>query len=264
MTAKKEGKEVKSQNEGVKKETHKDESVESLAKIEVKRLEGKEPGKLEYFSKDELIQNLAKLEAELKTLKEKHDKVEEEKNSWKNKYTRLQAEFENAEKRWNKNRQNLRVEYTASTIKTLLPLYDSFKKALDHQDENNAVLKGFYDQFMNILKSHKAHPINVKVNDPFDYNYHEALSSIEKEDIPENTILDIIQDGWKLDNEVIRYTKVIISKKPKAPEAEPVKHEQAENDKNMVSENSEKLDAENEDENKRDKKDLKSENEYIS
>ena len=264
MTAKKQGKEVKSQNEEVKQETPKDESVESLAKSEVKQLEGEEPGKLEYFSKDELLQNLAKLEIDLKSLKEKHSKLEEEKNSWKNKYTRLQAEFENAEKRWNKNRQNLRVEYTASTIKTLLPLYDSFKKALDHQDENNAVLKGFYDQFMNILKSHKAHPINVKVNDPFDYNYHEALSSIEKEDVPENTILDIIQDGWKLDNEVIRYTKVIISKKPKTPEAEPVKHEQAENDKNMVSENSEKLDAENEDENKRDKKDLKSENEYIS
>ena len=218
MTAKKEGKEVKSQNEGVKQETPKDES---LAKTEVKRLEGEEPGKLEYFSKEEFIQNLAKLEIELKTLKEKQNKVEEEKNSWKSKYTRLQAEFENAEKRWNKNRQNLRLEYTASTIKTFLPLYDSFKKALDHEDENNKVLKGFYDQLMNILKSNKANPIEVKLNDRFDYNYHEALSSIEKEDVPENTILDIIQDGWKLENEVIRYTKVIISKKLKLPEPEP-------------------------------------------
>ena len=221
MTAKKVGKDTKSQNEEAKQAISKDESLESLAKSEIKQLEGEEPGKLEYFSKEELLQNQAKFETELKALKETYDKVETEKNSWKNKYTRLQAEFENAEKRWNKNRQNLRVEYTASTIKTLLPLYDSFKKALDHKDENNKVLKGFYDQFMNILKSHKAHPIEVKVNDPFDYNYHEALSSIEKEDVPENTILDIIQDGWKLDNEVIRYTKVIISKKPKPPEPEP-------------------------------------------
>ena len=74
---------------------------------------------------------------------------------------------------------------------------------------------------MNILKSNKANPIEVKLNDRFDYNYHEALSSIEKEDVPENTILDIIQDGWKLENEVIRYTKVIISKKLKLPEPEP-------------------------------------------
>ena len=226
MTAKKQGKEVKSQNEEVKQETPKVESVESLAKSEVKQLEGEEPGKLEYFSKDELIQNLAKFEVELKALKEKYDTVEQEKNSWKNKYTRLQAEFENAEKRWNKNRQNLRLEYTASTLKSFLPLYDSFKKALDHQDENNAIIKGFYDQFMNILKSHKAQPIQAQINDPFDYNYHEALSSIEKEDVPENTILDIIQDGWKLDKEVFRYTKVVISKKPKPLEPEPEPEEE--------------------------------------
>ena len=221
MTAKKEGKEAKPQKEEAKKTISKDESLGSLVKSEIKQLEGEEPGKLEYFSKEELLQNQAKFETELKALKETYDKVETEKNSWKNKYTRLQAEFENAEKRWNKNRQNLRVEYTASTIKTLLPLYDSFKKAIDSNDENNKILKGFYDQFMSILKSHKAYPIEVKVNDPFDYNYHEALSSIEKEDVPENTILDIIQDGWKLDNEVIRYTKVIISKKPKPPEPAP-------------------------------------------
>ncbi|TFG25620.1 MAG: nucleotide exchange factor GrpE, partial [Promethearchaeota archaeon] len=66
----------------------------------------------------------------------------------------------------------------------------------------------------------------VKKNDPFDYNYHEALSSIEKEDAPENTVLDIIQDGWKLDKDVIRYTKVIISKKPKPPEPEKKKEEE--------------------------------------
>ena len=226
MSSKKEGKEIKSQDEEVNKENPQEGSLKPLEQEVVKQLEGKEPGKLEYFSKDELVQNLAKFEAELKALKEKYDKIEEEKNSWKGKYTRLQAEFENAEKRWNKNRQNLRIEYTASTLKTFLPLYDSFKKALDSQDENNKILKGFYDQFINILKSHKAQPIEVKKNDPFDYNYHEALSSIENEDVPENTVLETIQDGWKLDKDVIRYAKVIISKKPKPPEPEKKKEEE--------------------------------------
>ncbi|GAH28117.1 unnamed protein product, partial [marine sediment metagenome] len=82
---------------------------------------------------------------------------------WKNKYMRLQAEFENAQKRWNKNRQNLRIEYTASALKTFLPLYDSFKKALENSDENQVILKGFFDQFINILKYHKALPIDVFV-----------------------------------------------------------------------------------------------------
>ena len=47
---------------------------------------------------------------------------------------------------------------------------------------------------------------------------HEALTSIERDDVPENSIIDIIQEGWKLNKDILRYTKVVISKKPKPPE----------------------------------------------
>jgi len=100
-------------------------------------------------------------------------------------------------------------------------LYDSFKKALDGDDENKAILKQFYDQFISILKFHKAEPIDVSVNDPFDYSYHEALSSIERDDLPNNSIIEIIQDGWKMDKDVLRFAKVIISREPAPPEPEP-------------------------------------------
>ena len=85
----------------------------------------------------------------------------------------------------------------------------------------NKILTGFYNQLMSTLKSYGAEPIQVKINDPFDYSYHEALTTAEKEDLPENSILEIIQDGFKYGKEVIRYTKVITSHKPKPPEPEP-------------------------------------------
>jgi len=194
------------------------------AKIEVqdiKRIEGKEQKVLEYYSKDNLIEEIKSLKESNKKKDEQILKYQTESDDWKNKYMRLQAEFENAQKRWNKNRQNLRIEYTASALKTFLPLYDSFKKALENSDENQVILKGFFDQFINILKYHKATPIDVKISDTFDYNYHEALSSIERDDLPNNTIINIIQDGWKLDKEVIRYAKVIVSRVPPPPEPEP-------------------------------------------
>jgi molecular chaperone GrpE len=190
--------------------------------VEVKQIEGKEPEKLEYYSKEYLIEKVSKLENELNTNQDNLKKLKGDAESWKNKYMRLQAEFENAQKRWDKNRQNLRLEYTASILKSFLPLYDSFKKALSHDKENMKTLKGFYDQFMNILKGYKAEPMEVKVNDPYDYFSQEALTSIEKADVPSNTILEVIQDGWKLDKEVLRYTKVVISKEPKPPEPEPM------------------------------------------
>ena len=212
------------------------------AKIDVqdiKLIEGKEQKVLEYYSKDNLIEQIKTLEEGNKKKDEQLLKYQTESDDWKNKYMRLQAEFENAQKRWNKNRQNLRIEYTASALKTFLPLYDSFKKALENSDENQVILKGFFDQFINILKYHKAIPIDVKVNDIFDYNYHEALSSIERDDLPNNTIINVIQDGWKLDKEVIRYTKVIVSRVPPPPEPEPEPEVKTELEEEITQENKE-------------------------
>ena len=195
---------------------------------EIKLLSGEEQKVLEYHDLDDLISKYNTLKESNNKDKELLTKHQKESESWKNKHMRLQAEFENAQKRWNKNRQNLRKEYIGYTIKSFLPLYDSFRKALEGDDENNTLLKQFYDQFMGILKFHKAEPIEVKVNDHFDYTNHEALSSLEREDLPNNSIIEIIQDGWKIDKDVLRFTKVIISREPAPPEPEPTVEEQEE------------------------------------
>ncbi len=189
---------------------------------EVKQLEEKEHYELEYFSKGEVVEEVKKLKTELSKIKDKFSKIQKENDESKRKYILLQAEFENAQKRWNKSRQDLRTQYTASVLKNFLPLYDSFKKAIETENESeNKILTGFYNQFMSTFKSYGAEPIEVKINDPFDYSYHETLTTVEKEDHPENTILEIIQDGFKYGKEVIRYTKVITSRKPKPPKPEP-------------------------------------------
>lgn len=197
------------------------ESEEKELENDIQLLEGEEQKVLEYLDLDDLISKYNALKETNEKDKELLSKYRKESDSWKDKHMRLQAEFENAQKRWNKNRQNLRKEYIGYTLKSFLPLYDSFKKALDDDGENQAILKQFYDQFIGILKFHKAEPIEVKVNDPFDYSYHEALSSLERNDVPNNSIIEIIQDGWKMENDVLRFTKVIVSREPAPPEPEP-------------------------------------------
>ncbi len=227
---------------------------------EVKQLEEKEHYELDYFSKEDLIKEKEELEKKLTDLKENVEKIQKEKAESKNKYMHLQAEFENAQKRWDKNRKNLRTEYTASVLRNFLPLYDSFKKAMETADEvEKNHLNGFFNQFMSIFKSYGAEPIEVKVNDNFDYSLHEALTSVEKEDIPENSILEIIQDGFKYGKEVIRYTKVIISRKPKPPEPEPEPEEKDEVVKSEEKEPEEEFfeEVDKEGKKKRDKKQKK-------
>ena len=221
---------VESSKEGniESKEGELSEPKEEEEEQEVKLLEGEEQKVLEYHDLDDLISKYNNLKESNKKEKELLTKHQKESESWKNKHMRLQAEFENAQKRWNKNRQNLRKQYTGLTLKSFLPLYDSFKKALDGDDENKAILKQFHDQFISILKFHKAESINVKVNDLFDYSYHEALSSIESDDLPNNSIIEIIQDGWKMDKDVLRFAKVIISRESAPPEPEPEPEPEAE------------------------------------
>jgi molecular chaperone GrpE len=178
--------------------------------------EEEEPLLIEYFSKDELVEKIKELEQ-----KQEEDKKKiEEFQGWQKKYMLLQAEFENAQKRWSKEKQNLRIEYTASALKKFLPLYDSYKKAVDTNPDDESIAQ-FYNQFLNIFKFFEgAEPMKVNVNDPFDYHYHEALNSIERDDLPNNTIIDVIQEGWMLGKHVLRYAKVITSREPKPPEPE--------------------------------------------
>ncbi|MHA1987275.1 MAG: nucleotide exchange factor GrpE [Promethearchaeota archaeon] len=223
-----------------------------------KQLEEKEHYELEYFSKDEVLEKVKTIESELKDVKATSQKLKKENDESKTKFMHLQAEFENAQKRWNKSRQNLRTQYTASVLKNFLPLYDSFKKALDSDNESDKnILSGFYNQFMSTFKSYGAEPIEVKINDLFDYSKHEALTSIEREDVPENSILEIIQDGWKYGKEVIRYSKVVTSRKPKPPEPEPKEGEQEEIKEEQEIPEEEKTEKKKEKEKKEKKKEKK-------
>lgn len=204
-----------------------DEQQEEILLIE----EGPEQKLLEFYSKEDLAKKVNGLEENLKIKVTEIEKLAD----WKNKYMHLQAEFENAQKRWDKSRKSLRIQNTAYVLKDFLPFYDSFKKAIENVNENDPINQ-FYNQFLKILKSQKAETIDVKINDLFDYNMHEALSTIEKDDVPENSILEIVQDGWKLGKDVLRYAKVIISKKPKPPEPEPAAESEGDSSENDQAE----------------------------
>ncbi len=187
--------------------------------IEGEVIDNKEQEAYNQLSKDELILNLKEFTKELSSIKDKNLNIIKEKDDWQDKYTRLQAEFENTQKRWEKSREHLKQQYIGMILKSFLPLYDSFKNALKNEDENSP-LNQFYKQFLNILKSHGAEPMKVEELELFNYDLHEALSTIERDDVPNNSIIEIIQDGIKLNKDILRFAKVIISRTPKPPEPE--------------------------------------------
>lgn len=161
----------------------------------------------------------------IEKLKKEVDEKTKLSAEWKKKYMLLQAEFENYQKRMDKNRAHIQDIERSSILGSFLKIVDSFEKALEHMEANQSFkvsdVKLIYNQILNQFKSYKVEIIPTSIGDVFDYKIHEAISNIENPELPENSIIDVVQTGWKIANEVLRYAKVVVSKKPKKPEPKP-------------------------------------------
>ncbi len=166
---------------------------------------------------------------EVAALKAQLKKTTEELQEWKDKHLYLQAEFDNADKRRAKIMDGQRKRMQADMVFAFLPLVDSLTPAVRKIDEGaykdvktlGEGLRSIKQQLDNILKGLNVTPID-QVNIPFDYNLHEVTISQERPDLPDETVLSIVQVGWKLGSDVIRPAKVVVSKKPCPPAPVPV------------------------------------------
>jgi len=152
--------------------------------------------------------NDAKLEAKMEELTVERDE-------YKDKYMRVMAEFQNYQKRAEKDKQDL-IKYANERIITdLCDVLDNFERALstDISSQNiQAYTKGV-EQIFNQLNSvlHKNDVTKIEVmGKEFDPNFNEALSAIPSNQ-PKDTIVGVIQNGYMIGNKVLRYSKVVVS-----------------------------------------------------
>lgn len=169
-------------------------------------------------------QNENKQEKKVITLSESEylklkEEAEKSKEYW-DRLLRLQAEFENARKRWEKEKQDFIKFANEGVILELLNILDELERAVElaqtqHQDFS-AFLKGIemiLAHLYELLKEYGVKPIEA-IGKTFDPHYHEAMMQVEDKDVPENTILEEFQKGYLLNERVIRTAKVKVSRKP--------------------------------------------------
>lgn len=126
---------------------------------------------------------------------------------------RTQAEFINFRDRTAKEASESAYYYKKDIITKLLPVLDMFELALKHKKEDNDFTKGMemiYAQLISTLENEGLQII--KTNDKFNPELHEAVITEDSEK-EENTILEELQKGYMLNNKVIRYSRVKVSKK---------------------------------------------------
>lgn len=143
------------------------------------------------------------------------EKLNAELEEAQNSKLRLQADFDNYKKRVEREKQNLINYAVEGMVSELLPVIDNFERALDVKE---ADFEGFYqgvemikNQFIEALKSQGLEEIEA-LDQPFDPNYHNAVSQMESEDHDSDIVVQVFQKGYKIKDKVVRPSMVVVSK----------------------------------------------------
>lgn len=142
-----------------------------------------------------------------KDLKEAEEKVLREK-----------AETINFRRRVEEEQLRFFKYHNEEIIKSVLPIIDNFKRAIDMDDANlddelSKFLLGFkmiYNDLDGILKSFDVQEIEA-LNKPFDANYHNAVTMEKVEGTPSGIVITVLQKGYMLKDRVIRPVMVKVS-----------------------------------------------------
>ena len=133
------------------------------------------------------------------------------------KYLRLSAEFDNFRKRTIKEKAEIIKNGSEKTITAILPVLDDFERALKNlapSEEAKPLFEGIeliFDKFLKTLKQLGLEKIDTE-GQPFDTDYHEAIAMVPApEEDNKGKILDCVQTGYKLNDKVIRHSKVVVA-----------------------------------------------------
>ena len=135
---------------------------------------------------------------------------------WREKAYRGAADLDNARKRFQKERTELRTYGVEPLIQELLPVADNLERAIAHASAENNLAEGVkmvLRQFMQVLATKGAVLFDAK-GEMFDPAVHEAMSQIPSADQPPGTVLEVFQKGWMLKERLIRPAMVVVAAEP--------------------------------------------------
>jgi molecular chaperone GrpE len=128
---------------------------------------------------------------------------------------RMQAEFDNARKRAQREQQEFKDYALTNAMKSLLPVLDSFDRALAHPDASAEHFRSGMElidrQFHDALTKLGVTEIEAE-GQPFDPNVHEAIEMVETDQVPDNHVLQELQRGYKIKDRLLRPAMVRVGR----------------------------------------------------
>lgn len=137
-------------------------------------------------------------------------------NELRDRYARLQAEWDNYRKRTAAERKSERERASESLVTDLLPVLDDLERAISHARESGEGgtltdgVEAIQNKFLQILGKHNVEMLKAQ-GEPFDAMQHQAIGTEEDTDVPEETVIKVYQQGYKMGDRVIRPAMVVTS-----------------------------------------------------
>lgn len=128
-------------------------------------------------------------------------------------YKRILAEFENFKKRSGKEREGLYNSILSDVIEVILPVVDNLENALKVETKDENYKKGIelvLKQFKDVLASKGVEEIKT-LGETFDPELHEAVSSIQDDNLGEKEIAQEYRKGYKIGSKIIRHSMVVVA-----------------------------------------------------
>ena len=169
----------------------------------------------EVVNEQETTENLDNVE----TLGAQETVIETKEDEFKDKYYYIAAEMQNMQRRFDNEKENLLKYGSEKILRDMLDVVDNFERTLgfiqadeDEKVKNIAVgIDMIAKQFVDALGKHGLKKVEA-LGEIFDPNFHEALVAQPDEDKKENEIIQVHQEGYTLNNRLIRPSKVVIVK----------------------------------------------------
>ncbi|MBP8828460.1 MAG: nucleotide exchange factor GrpE [Desulfobacter sp.] len=156
--------------------------------------------------------------------------VEDQLNAEKDKVLRLSAEFENFKKRKQREIDDFKKFANETVFRQLLSVVDNLERAIGSATdalEETSLLEGVkltHKELLKLFESFSVKPVEAE-NQPFDPNFHQAVTHAQNNDVPDNTVTDVLQKGYLLHDRLLRPAMVVVSKRVETQTQEPTEEE---------------------------------------
>lgn len=153
-------------------------------------------------------------------------KVKAEAAEWQDKFVRLHAEWDTYRRRMTEQREAEKARAAEKLVTSLIPVIDDFERTIDYAQKNGEAgllggVEAVHAKFLDVLVKDGVAVIDPK-GEAFDALEAQAVATVDDASVPDETVAEVYQKGYKMGSKVLRPAMVTVTsggpKRPKESE----------------------------------------------